>query len=77
MRRSIRGERRARAQAKKDEHTIWGQYVDALCRPWLYVDHPKMKALRDANDMYATRLWNVSLQLINASPAQEFVQMAP
>jgi NAD(P)-dependent dehydrogenase (short-subunit alcohol dehydrogenase family) len=56
---------------------IGGQYVDALCRPWLYVDHPKMKALRDANDMYATRLWNVSLQLINASPAQEFVQMAP
>eukprot|EP00978_Attheya_sp_CCMP212_P014708 scaffold37593_cov56-Attheya_sp.AAC.5 len=54
-----------------------GQYVDALCRPWLYVDHPKMKALRDANDMYATRLWNVSLQLIHASPAQEFVQMAP
>lgn len=54
-----------------------GQYIDALCHPALDDDHPKMKALRDADDKWAERLWNVSLRLLMESPAQNVVQMAP
>jgi hypothetical protein len=54
-----------------------GQYIDALCHPALDDDHPKMKALRDADDKWAERLWNVSLRLLRESPAQNVVQMAP
>jgi len=62
-----------------------GQYVDALCRPLLDKDNPmetkivkeKIKALRKADDKWAARLWNVSVQLLEDSPAHNVVQLAP
>lgn len=62
-----------------------GQYVDALCRPLLDEDNPtdskviqeKMKALRKADNQWAERLWNVSLRLLESSPARDVVEMAP
>jgi hypothetical protein len=54
-----------------------GQYIDPLCHPALDDDHPKMKALRDADNKWAEHLWNVSLRLLMESPARNVVQMAP
>ena len=64
---------------------LGGQYVDALCRPLLDNDFPieskviqeKMKALRKADNMWAERLWNVSIGLLTESPARDVVKFAP
>jgi len=62
-----------------------GQYVDALCQPLLDKDNPvdskivqeKIKALQRADEKWATRLWDVSLRLLQASPARDVVRNVP
>lgn len=62
-----------------------GQYIDALCRPLLDDENPvdskivqeKMKALKRADEKWSERLWEVSLRLIQESPAKNVVEMAP
>jgi hypothetical protein len=62
-----------------------GQYVDALCQPLLDKDNPvdskivqeKIKALQRADEKWATRLWDVSLCLLQASPARDVIRNVP